>query len=496
MGTMTFQLPPGMPEDAQTALERASVAGGQDAMPYPTQVLIDQDDLIVSRQVNESGSLVVPWSVNDTGRVMVSTATLMERLKPYLLAIELARGKINQVRGQESDWRMGGLSVSEDLAKQIQQCTLAFSKAVTVVPDPAASNEALHALALGFKAADQLVQAYMSQIFDVRHHRQPRLDTMLACRVAGGHLGPNAQAAYADAFNAVAIPFAWDKVEPQEETFSWDEYDQLVSWAADQGLPVLGGPLADFSGLGLPCWLWEKQTDLTSMCSYLSDFVERTVERYRGVIRTWQVTAASNWAGVMALADEELLWLTVRLAEVIRKLDPSLELVVGITQPWGDYLTQQEGSQSPFVFADNLMRTGLKLAALDLELIMGVSPRGSYCRDLLDASRLLDLYALLGVPLQVTLGYPSNTAPDAHADPDQKPAAGHWRSGFSPDVQADWAASFARLCVCKPFVRAVHWTHFADAYPHQFPHCGLLDAHNAFKPALRQLGALRAEHLK
>ena len=29
MGTMTFHLPPGLPDDARTALERASVAGGQ-----------------------------------------------------------------------------------------------------------------------------------------------------------------------------------------------------------------------------------------------------------------------------------------------------------------------------------------------------------------------------------------------------------------------------------------------------------------------------------
>ena len=41
---------------------------------------------------------------------------------------------------------------------------------------------------------------------------------------------------------------------------------------------------------------------------------------------------------------------------------------------------------------------------------MGVTPRGSYCRDLLETSRILDLYALLGLPLRVTLGYPSSAA--------------------------------------------------------------------------------------
>ena len=32
------------------------------------------------------------------------------------------------------------------------------------------------------------------------------------------------------------------------------------------------------------------------------------------------------------------------------------------------------------------------------------------------------------------------------------------------------------LALCKPYVQGVQWTHFRDAEPHQFPHCGLLDA--------------------
>ena len=59
-------------------------------------------------------------------------------------------------------------------------------------------------------------------------------------------------------------------------------------------------------------------------------------------------------------------------------------------------------------------------------MVMGVTPRGSYCRDLLDASRVLDLYALLGMPLQVTLGYPSAGGADPLADPTlrRRPAIG------------------------------------------------------------------------
>ena len=77
-----------------------------------------------------------------------------------------------------------------------------------------------------------------------------------------------------------------------------------------------------------------------------------------------------------------MLGLTYRLAEAARQVDPSLELIIGIAQPWGEYMALADRTHSPFIFADTLIRSGLNLAALDLEMVMGVTPRGSYCRDL------------------------------------------------------------------------------------------------------------------
>ena len=39
---------------------------------------------------------------------------------------------------------------------------------------------------------------------------------------------------------------------------------------------------------------------------------------------------------------------------------------------------------------------------------------------------------------------------------------GLWRGGFTPEVQAEWAAAFAPLTLCKPYVQGVQWTHLAD----------------------------------
>jgi hypothetical protein len=297
------------------------------------------------------------------------------------------------------------------------------------------------------------------------------------------------------ACNSVCLPLAWNVSEPAQDTFQWEACDAQLGWAEANGREVSAGPLVDFSSGRLPDWLWYYERDLSALGRFMCRYVESAVRRYRGRVRRWQLTAASNSASVLSLGEDELLLLTVRMAETARQVDPTLELVVGLSQPWGEYMAVEDRNHSPFIFADTLIRSGLSLAALDVELVMGVTPRGSYCRDLLEASRLLDMYALLGVPLRVTLGYPSARTADPLADPDFRVAAGSWH-GVTPAAQAEWARAFAALAVGKPYVQGVYWTDLSDAEPHRFPHAGLVDAQGQLKPALEQLRQLREQHLR
>ncbi|MBX9678411.1 MAG: hypothetical protein K2X38_06580 [Gemmataceae bacterium] len=495
MGTLTFRLPDSLPPTQVAELEQACIAGGQDCMPYLSQVLVDENQLYLTRQTDESGFLAVPWLVDGMGMLMSPTATLMERLAPYHLPLELARGKINQLRGQAADWIMGGLIMPAGLPETIRDATFAFARAVSKSPQPEAFGEAQLALEKGYDAAQRMVRAYVDQVFQVRHLRQPKLESLQACRLHGVPAGEMEQA-FLHCFNTVAIPFSWKRISPTEKEQNWSEYDALVAWAEKHQLTILGGPLLDFAGQDLPDWLWSKPRDIQGLGGRLCDFAETAVRRYKGKIRHWQTTAASNWAGTLAQTDEELLWLTHRIADAVRRVDPLLEISIGIAHPFGDYLACQERAQSPFVFVDTLMRTGLKFGAIDVEIAMGISPRGSYVRDTLDVSRILDLYALLGSPLQVTLAYPASAGVDANADPDLRVEGGWWRGTQSAQTQADWARSFSSLALCKPFVRSVVWSHLSDAEPHQFPHCGLFDARGQARPALETFAELRSQHLK
>lgn len=484
MGTITFNLPAGLPPEAVRALERACIIGGPDNMPWPTKAAVEGTTLSLVREVDESGCVVAPWEVADAGRLMTATGTLMERRDPYDLAVELCRGKVNQVRCQAADWVMGGLTMAPSLADQIRATSQAFGRTAT-----GASTDAAGALASAFRDADQLVRLYIDQMFQARHQRQPRLETLLGTRLGPAPLAADQAEPIIQACNSICLPFDWKEVEVEEGSYRWDAYDALLDWAEKQGFAVTGGPLVTFSKARLPEWIWIWERDVSSVSAFLCEYADAVVKRYRNRIRTWQLCSASNCANVLGLGEDEMLWLTVRMAEAVRQIDPNLGLIVGIAQPWGDYMAAEDRTHSPFIFADTLIRSGLNLAGLDMEIVMGAGADGSYCRDLLEASRLIDLYTLLGTPLRVTLGYPS--AGDSAASP-----SGFWRRGFTPESQAEWASAFASVAICKPSVRGVHWAHASDAAAPPHPHISLFDAEGKPKPVLKAMRDLRENHLR
>ena len=127
---------------------------------------------------------------------------------------------------------------------------------------------------------------------------------------------------------------------------------------------------------------------------------------------------------------------------------------------------------------------------------MGTQPRGIWCRDPLESSRLLDMFGILGVPLQIGLSYPSSADPDPLADPEQLVDKAGWWHGRSLLAQAEWAETFAGMALAKGHVAGVFWDHLSDTTPHRFPNAGLFDAAGERKPAFDRLRILREKYLR
>src|SRR4051812_19058282 len=122
MGVLKFQVTSPDPASRLPELRKAYVTG-LDRTPSRLAVEFRQGQMVCHRESNESGRLFVPWPVPGFGTPIVGTATLGERREPYNLAVELARGRLNDVRNQLADWRQMGLRTPPDLNELLDRAT-------------------------------------------------------------------------------------------------------------------------------------------------------------------------------------------------------------------------------------------------------------------------------------------------------------------------------------------------------------------------------------
>src|SRR5262245_51072667 len=337
MGMLRFRIPSGATPESVRDLDQSCVAGGYDNMPAPTQVTVEGGRLTLNRESSESGYPVIPWVIPGRGHFMWSGATLMERDQPYDLLVELARGKTTQLRCQSAEWQALGMEFNPTLEEELRDLSRKFSHLVTLSSGAQTDRDAETTLIAGYDLANRLVDDYCRQILQARHSRQAKLDSSLGVRMTG----MPAQASVSTVTSAVTTIHAtmtWKSVEPNESNYQWERVDKLLNWAEGQGLQLVAGPLIDLSPRGLPDWLWLWEGDLQSIASFMCDYVGTAVSRYRGRIRRWHLVSGANIAGILKLGEEDLLWLTARLAEAAWQVDPDVELVIGLAQPWGRYL--------------------------------------------------------------------------------------------------------------------------------------------------------------
>ncbi len=486
MGLIRFAVyPAGLLTD-WTQVQRGYLTG-MDGRVFPTQIEIDGNIIGCRRISSESCKFHVAWDVPGHGLLVLNTASLPEREAPYLLAVELARGMLVKVRNQAGAWELAGMVLPGEYAPEVTTAFQLFSRAASSQDQPdVASQLAQQALGHACKAAEILSTAYARQALAGRQQRYPHLSTLLGC---GLHsvLPSEETELFTAAFNAVALPMRWPEIERVEGTYRWEEIDRQVAWAEQHKLVIRGGPLIDLGPGGLPPWLARWENDLFNMQTFVCDYVEAAIARYIGKIRWWEVAARLNTGGALTLNEESRLGLVARVLEVARQVDEEAQLLVRVDQPWGEYQARGQHRLSPLQLVDALLRSGVGLAGINLEVAIGYLPSGTFHRDLLEFSRMIDQWSLLGVPLFLTLAIPSANTHDERSTTELEvdPQVGHF--GNAEAQQAAWIERFLPLLLAKPAVAGVDWCHFTDGEPHEFPHAGLLRPDGTPKPALESL---------
>ncbi|MHC4176945.1 MAG: hypothetical protein ACYSWU_05535, partial [Planctomycetota bacterium] len=475
----------------EETLQQAHLSG-VDRIAWQVDLSMEAGQLMVRRSVSESGNLHIPWPVEGRGRLTLSTPSLMERPAPYHLPLELARGTIGQLRNQLAEWRIVGLNVPEKVTQTLSQAMGYFGRAVGEEDLQESAKSAERAIGIALDTADLLVASYIDQALRFRCPDGKKLSVFF-----GGNLGsrlPDEPAAeqWLRSFNAAVVPLCWREIEPDQGDYRWTACDRQIQWCQARGLKVCCGPLLLLDPLGLPDWLYLYEDDFDNLASCVLEFVRAAVTRYRDKVDFWQSAGRLTSAETLSLSEEEKLRLAASAIEMVRSIAPDHPILISFDQPWGEYLSRREMDLPPLYFADALVRSGLDLSGVVLEINLGYHPGGTLPRPPLEFSRQLDYWSLLGLPLFVSLVVPSADGDDPLAQRRvQLPP-----NGWTASVQQSWVARYVPLILSKPFVQGVIWNQLYDSQPHEFPHGGLFDEQDQPKPALDSLAAIRQAHVE
>ena len=495
MGLLKFRVPTPWPEPRLADLRKSYVTG-LDRTPSRLNVEVRKDLLICQRSTTESGRLFAPWPINQFGTPITGTATLGERTDPYSLAVELARGKLNDVRNQLADWKQMGLRVPDEVDAQVAESLKGFFKAATSRDVPVASFDAAQrSLTASFAAGQALVDVYVEQVLRNRM-TTGKLTTHLAIGLDGDPGTAPWVGKVVPAFNAAQLNVAWKTLAPTEGKLRWDDFDAQLAWANKHKLNVQTGPIIDLRSGALPDWIWLWEGDFDAILGMAVDVVRQTVARYRGKVPLWTLIHRPGSTDILGMSEEDQVRLTARLLQVARQADPAAQFLVGLDRPWGEWMASSGFQLGPLHLGDYLARAELGMAGIALEVAPGFSHPGSPIRDLLEFSKLLDLFALLNHPLHITVAIPSAATSDPQADPNVRVEVDQWPQAPNESLQASAASRWIALAVAKPFVRSVTWKQLDDAAPHLFPHSGLIRPNKTPKPLLNWLRTFRADLLK
>lgn len=474
---------------------RRAFLGGMDGRVYPTAVEIEGDQLLCRRETSDSARLHVGYPVAGFGRPVLCTSALREQREPYLLSVELARGKLGLIRDQLAAWQQIGMTVPDDVAERLRDAQSTLCRAACCQGDPAESLAVGDAaLVAACDASERLAEAYIKQRLAIRRRKSSHLPVLLSCPL--GWLRPGAawEKSFATAFTATAASIGWRAVELQQGEYDWTLADEQVAFAERSRLIPIGGPVIDFGRGGMPDWLWQWGHDYYALQSFVSDFVETAIARYSGRVRLWEIVARANAGGALQLDEEQRLMLAARAVEVARQVDDELQLSIRVDQPWGEYQAEGRYRLSPLQFVDALVRSGVGLTGVTLEVAVGYEPGGAAYRDRLEILRLIDLWSALGLSLSVSLAFPSQVRRAGGSEAGTDVAETQWKAPWSEEAQAEWLSDVLPLLMAKPAVVGIEWAQFSDAVPHRFPNAGLLRPDGSAKPALERLTRFRQSY--
>lgn len=487
MGEFSFRVPVDWNLDPYHANSIHVV--GLDGIPWPCRISVTDDPiepksrklLTVSRNRDESGKLYIIFPFQSRGEMLVCTGTLPVRERPYELLTELARGTLNRLRNQISIWGEGGLDIGDSIHYQVGSSTTLLSESILCRDSVHRDDVAGQSIEKSMDAMFELSNAFGEQICEFRRGHEEMSKFWLAT-VAGVGEQFETSLRHPD-FDLVEL-----ELHPECPT---QEKRLDAGQAEDLGKRIIVGPWLDASNGGMSQRLINLD-DYLSRKDHLVNQCRQQLDRLPSTTSLIHVASGLNGIGHRHLSYPQQLQVTVDMMRAIEESRVELPTMVSFDFPWAERLAGAVGGVHPLQIADSLLRQGLPISFLGLDISLDFWPNGCAVRDPLQWIDLVDVWAQLGLPLILCFRAPTGTVGDSNSkDGAENRRVNQSRSNLTDEMRIEFLNTVLPMMVARPTVHGLIWRQWQDKDDRRFPNGGFFDDAGNEKPIAQVFKKMR-----
>ena len=465
---------------------------GTDDVALRADITFEDGIIHCDKRAPGPAGLAIMWPTDGAGTLLLDTVRLLERMKPYVLSVELARGRLLRINQKLEDWGLQDFVGIEPIGEQITEARATLIQALMADAPAQASVLGAKALASALQASEALAQYHAQALPPRRRAGSGATRALLGCSV--GHLAPTEPQLQrlAGAFDFINLRAIWRDIEPREQQFNWKPLDAWVEAAVKRRIPIKMSSLLSFTERDVPDWLYIWEHDFDTMRDLAAEHLRRVVSRYAQYVHAWDAISGIHANCCFAFTFEQLLELTRMATALVRKTAPRATSLVNLVGPWGEYYAANQKTIPPMLFAEMVVQGQVDFDGFGLECPFGPPLEGMYVRDLFQVASLLDAFSKLGKPIHMT----SVQVPAAPVDADDPAAGGMWLAPWSERCQAEWTRRFLQIASSRPFVESVVWRSLTDNADDDIPSGGLLRGDLSPRLAYGEFAKMRADQGK
>jgi hypothetical protein len=472
-----------------------AVLFGADKIPFRGSKYITFRDGVIDCKTRtyEPAGLSLLWPVEGFGEILLSTTRLPERDEPYILNVELCRGKLMEIATKREDWAIFEQTNHLDYeAKEVQSL---FIEMLENIGDSArASVVADKCLLKALLFAEQLTNRHAEMFFSARLKNRGFARSSLGCKIDPARLDEKEYLKGAmELFAHINLPISWAKVEQERDVYDFAELDQCMDILGRKRLLISAGPLLIFRPECLPAWLMNGKQDFETIREASYEFVSKVVTRYAKYVHIWQVISGINAYNHFKFSFERILEITRTACLAARESDNRSLKMIEIACPWGEYYAYDSETIPPLVYVDMVTQGGINYDALGVQVMFGKDEPGMHVRDMMQISAMLDRFITVPKPLHIT----NLAVPDGSGlKKEDQEFGGTWHKPWDSTIRSKWIESFCKIAFSKPFVNTVSFITLADDGDTTITGAGLLTSDLKPKKSFMALAKLQKQILQ